>query len=55
MKLALDVWYALWEDVGNESGPDPDQPAHEKDSYYPWTEDYRAWIRDRQVRGDYQA
>jgi hypothetical protein len=57
VKLALDVWYALWEDVGNEGGPGPDRRPDEKDRYYtwvedekgryyPWVEDYQAWIRD---------
>lgn len=50
MKLALDVWYALWEGGGNES--DPGLRTAEKDGYHRWAEDYRAGIGDERAHRD---
>jgi hypothetical protein len=52
MKLALDVWYELWDKVGSEGGPDPNRHPDEEDRNYPWREDYLAWIRSKEVRSD---
>jgi hypothetical protein len=52
MKLALDVWYELWDKVGSEGGPDPNRHPDEEDRNYPWREDYLAWIRSKEARSD---
>ena len=31
MKLELDIWYELWENVGSEGGPDPERHPSGKD------------------------
>lgn len=52
MKLALDVWYELWEKTGSEGGTEPNRHLAEEDDYYPRREDYLVWIRDREARSD---
>lgn len=52
MKLALDVWYSLWEKTGREGRPDPNLHPEEEDRYYPWGEDHPAWIRSKEARSD---
>jgi len=48
MKLALDVWYELWEKTGSEGAPDPDRHHDEEDRYHLWREDYLAWVRGKE-------
>jgi hypothetical protein len=55
MKLALDVWHDLWENAERNGGCDPDRHPDEENRYYPWSEDYLAWVRDTKPRGEYQA
>ena len=52
MKLALDVWYKLWERTGSEGGTDPDRHLEKEDGYYSWRKDYSAWIRGKEARSD---
>jgi hypothetical protein len=52
MKLALDVWYELWDKTGSEDGAPPDQPLEEEDEYHPWHEDYLVWIRGKEAQSD---
>ena len=40
MKLALDVWYELWENAGSGGGLGPDRHPDEEDHHYPLPEDY---------------
>ena len=44
MKLALDVWYELWEKTGSEDGTNSDRHPVLEDEYHPWHEDYLAWL-----------
>jgi hypothetical protein len=53
VKLALDVWYELWENAASESRPSLDQHPDEGDHHYPWLEDGRAWNRDTRPRSLY--
>ena len=55
MKLALDVWYELWENVGSESETDSEQPQSEGPLYYSQPEIYPAWLRDKETRSEYYA
>jgi hypothetical protein len=55
VKLALDVWYELWENVGSESEPDSEQPLSEGSLYYSQPESYPAWLRDEETRSEYYA
>jgi hypothetical protein len=50
MKLVLDVWYELCEKTGSEGGTKPNRHLEEEDGYYPWREDYSAWIRGKESR-----
>lgn len=52
MKLALDVWYELWEKTAIEDGSSPYQRPDEEDPYHPWREDYRAWIGNKETLSD---
>ena len=53
VKLALDVWYELWENAGSEGSPGPQQPTEEVDPPYPWLEDNLAWDRGTRPRSVY--
>jgi hypothetical protein len=55
VKLALDVWYELWENVGSESEPDSEQPLSEGSLYYSQPESYPVWLRDEETRSEYYA
>lgn len=52
MKLALDVWYELWEKTSSEGSTNSDQHPGQGDEYYPWCEDYLAWIESKEMPGD---
>jgi len=52
MKLALDIWYELWEKTCIEGSPDPNRHPDEEDRYYPRQKDYLAWIRSKEARSD---
>jgi hypothetical protein len=52
MKLALDVWYELWDKTGSEDGAPSIQHLDEEDEYYPWHEDRLAWIRGKEAQSD---
>jgi hypothetical protein len=52
MKMALDVWYELWDKDGSEGRPEPNRHPDKEDGYYPWREDYLAWIRSKEARSD---
>ena len=55
MKLALDVWYELWErTTASEDGTAPNRhPEEEAYSYHaPWREDYLTWVRSKEARDD---
>jgi hypothetical protein len=55
MKLALDVWYELWErTTASEDGTAPNRhPEEEAYSYHgPWREDYLTWVRAKEARDD---
>jgi hypothetical protein len=39
MKWALDAWYELWENLGNEERPSPEVNPDEKDRHLPGLED----------------
>ena len=53
MKLALDVWHELWENVGSQGDPNPEQRPDEGERYYPWVADDLAWSRDTKPRSVY--
>jgi len=53
MKLALDVWYELWENAGSGGGLGPERNPDEEDRHYPWPEDYLAWSGDKEVHSEY--
>ena len=55
MKLALDVWYDLWENAESDGGRDPDRHPGEENQHYPWSEDHLVWIRDTKPRSEYYA
>jgi hypothetical protein len=55
VKLALDVWYELWENVGSESEPDSGQPSDEGTLYYSQPESHPSWLRDQETRGESYA
>ena len=50
MKLALDVWYELWENVGSERYANLEQRPDEGERYYLWLEADLAWSRDTKPR-----
>ncbi len=53
MKLALDVWYELWEKTGGEGATEPDRHLEEEDYYYyPWREDYLTWVGGKEARAE---
>ena len=56
MKLALDVWYELWErTTASEDGTAPNRHPEDEDyysCYNPWREDYLAWVRTKEARDD---
>ena len=52
MKLALDVWYELWERTGSEGGTDLDRRPGQEDEYYPWHEDYLVWLGSKEAPDD---
>jgi hypothetical protein len=52
MKMALDIWYELWEKTGSESSTDPYRHPDEQDRSYPWQEDYPRWIKSKEARSD---
>ncbi len=49
MKLALDVWYELWEKTGGEGDTEPKRHLEEEDYYYPWREDYLRWVGGKEA------
>ena len=53
MKLALDVWYELWENAGSRGGLGPDRHPDEEDRHYPWPEDYLTWMGDKEGHSEY--
>ena len=55
MKLALDVWYELWENAESEGGCGPERHLGEENRHHSWSEDYLVWVRDTKPRGEYYA
>ena len=55
MKLALDVWYELWENAQSEGGRGPGWHLGEETRHYSWSENYLVWVRDTKPRGEYHA
>jgi hypothetical protein len=54
MKLALDVWYELWEKADGEGATEPNRHLEEEDDYYyyPWREDYLRWVGGEEARAE---
>jgi hypothetical protein len=52
MKMALDIWYELWEKTGSQGSTDPYRHPDEQDRSYPWQEDYPTWIKSKEARSD---
>lgn len=56
MKLALDVWYELWEKAGSEGDPGHEQHPDVEDRHYPWLEDnFLTWNGNMRPRSVYYA
>jgi hypothetical protein len=55
VKVALDVWYDLWETAESDGGRVPGRHSGEENRHYPWSEDYLALVRDMKPRGEYYA
>ncbi len=55
MKLALDVWYDLWENAESNDGRGSDRHPGEWNRHYLWSEDYLVWVRDTKPRSAYYA
>jgi hypothetical protein len=53
MKLALDVWYDLWENAERDGGCGLERHSGEENRHYPWAEDYLAWVTDMKPRREY--
>jgi len=55
VKLALDVWYELWERADDNGGPGRGRDPGAGHRSNPWPEEYRAWIGGQEPRSGYYA
>jgi hypothetical protein len=55
VKLALDVWYELWERAGDNGGPGRVRDPGAEYRPNPWPEEYRTWIGGQEPRSGYYA